>query len=59
GEVVAAAIQQDIEPLEVIRAITSGGETDFGKIFVEFRKRAGVYGYGDTQVKRLLDQLGS
>lgn len=59
GEVVAAATLQDIEPLEVIRAITSGGETDFGKIFAEFKKRAGVYGYGDLQVERLLDQIGS
>jgi len=58
GEVVAAAIHQDIEPLAVVRAITAAGETDFGKIFVEFRKRAGVYGYGDLQVQRLLDQSG-
>lgn len=57
GEVVAAAIQQDIEPLEVVRAITSGGETEFGKIFAEFKKRAGVYGYGDLQVQRIMDGL--
>lgn len=56
-EVVAAASEQDIRPLEVLREITSNGESDFGKIFVEFRKRAGVYGYGDDQVQRLLDQL--
>lgn len=56
-EVVAAAIEQDIEPLEIVRAITRAGETDFAKIFAEFKKRAGVYGYGDLQVQRLLDQL--
>jgi hypothetical protein len=57
GEVTAAAAEQDILPLETVREITAGGEKDFGKIFVEFKKRAGVYGYGDTQVQKLLDQL--
>ena len=56
-EVVAAAILQDSEPLAVVRAITSGGETDFGKIFAEFKKRAGVYGYGDLQLQRIIDGL--
>ena len=59
SEVAAAAILQESEPLAVVRAITSGGEKDFGKIFAEFKKRAGVYGYGDLQVERLLDQIGS
>lgn len=59
NEVVAAATEQEIRPLETLREIRSHGETDFGKIFVEFKKRAGVYGYGDTQVQRLLDQLSS
>lgn len=57
-EVVAAAIDQDIEPLEVVRSIAAAGEADFGKIFAEFKKRAGVYGYGDVQVQRLVDKLG-
>lgn len=57
SEVVAAANEQDIQPLEILKAITSGGEDDFGKIFVEFKKRAGVYGYGDLQVQRLIDEL--
>jgi hypothetical protein len=59
GEVVAAASEQDIRPLEVVREIRAGGETDFGKIFAEFKKRAGVYGYGDVQVQKLIDQLSS
>jgi len=58
-EVVAAAIEQEIEPLETVRAITRTGERDFGKIFGEFKKRAGVYGYGDTQVRRLLDRVAA
>jgi hypothetical protein len=59
NEVVAAANEQDIQPLEILRALTASGENDFDKIFVEFKKRAGVYGYGDLQVQRLLDQLSS
>lgn len=55
AEVTAAPIDQDIEPLEVVRSITATGETDFAKIFAEFKKRAGVYGYGDVQVQKLLD----
>ncbi len=55
-EVVAAAVVQYIHPLETINAIKSGGETDLCKIFVEFKKRAGVYGYGDRQIERLLDR---
>jgi hypothetical protein len=59
NEVAAAAAEEDIRPLEVLKEIRSGGESDFDKIFLEFRCRAGVYGYGDLQVQRLLDQLGS
>lgn len=58
-EVVAAAAEQEIQPIETIKAIIAGGETDFEKIFVEFKKRDGVYGFGDLQVQKLLDQLSS
>ena len=57
SEVVAAANERDIQPLEILRAITANGEKDFDKIFVEFKKRAGVYGFGDAQVQRLLDHI--
>lgn len=56
-EVVAAAVEQDIRPVEVLREITSRETNDFGEVFAAFKERAGVYGYGDTQVKRLLDHL--
>lgn len=59
SEVVAAAIEQDIQPIEILKVITADGKKEFSEIFVEFRKRAGVYGYGDLQVQRLLDQLPS
>jgi hypothetical protein len=56
-EVAAAAAEEDIHPLEVLKEIGSRGFTDFSDVFIEFKKRAGVYGYGDLQVQKLLDQL--
>jgi len=56
-EIAAAAAEEDIHPFEVLKEIRSRGEREFPKIFEEFRKRAGVYGYGDTQVRRLLEKL--
>ncbi len=58
-EVVAAAETEDKQPIETIKAIAAGGETDFERVFLEFKKRAGVYGYGDLQVQRLLDHASS
>ena len=57
NEVTRAAVDENIEPIEVLRAIRGGGETEFSRIFVEFKKRAGVYGYGDLQVERLMDKI--
>lgn len=56
-EVCEAAIQKDTEPARLLSDILMSGETDFGRIFASFRELAGVYGYGDTQVKRLLESL--
>ena len=33
------------------------GKTNFGPIFKKFSEEAGVYGFGDLQVKRLLDSI--
>ncbi|MEO1259529.1 MAG: hypothetical protein AAFZ15_12060 [Bacteroidota bacterium] len=30
---------------------------EFGKIFLEFSKRAGIYGFGDLQVKRIFETV--
>lgn len=57
SEVVAAAEEEDIRPLEVLRELRRGDERDFGELFAEFKSRAGVYGYGDRQVQKLLDQF--
>lgn len=59
SEVVAAASEQDVRPLEIVKEIKAGRTTGFDEIFQKFRQRAGVYGYGDVQVRRLLDQLSS
>jgi hypothetical protein len=56
-EVAAAAAEEDIHPLELVKEIRARGVTDFPKIFEEFKKMAGVYGYGDLQVRHLLDRL--
>lgn len=56
-EIAAAAIDQEFRPIEVLRDITAGGEAEFANIFAEFRERAGIYGYGDLQVQRLLDSI--
>lgn len=56
-EVAAAAADEEIRPLEAVREIRAGGESEFGEIFKKFKRRAGVYGYGDVQVRTLLDRL--
>lgn len=58
-ETAAAASEIDTKPAEILRAIRSEGMRDPEAIFVEFSNRAGVYGFGDLQVSRLLDQISS
>ena len=56
-ETAKAAADIETGPLEVLREIREEGTSDPDAIFVEFSKRAGVYGLGDLQVFRLLDKL--
>jgi hypothetical protein len=58
-ETAAAASEIDTKPHEILRTIRSEGMRDREAIFVEFSRRAGVYGFGDLQVYRLLDQLSA
>ena len=48
-------------PGEIIRTlsgiINDLGTTEFAPVFKEFRKRAGIYGLGDTQVRHLLAEM--
>lgn len=56
-EVCIAAIEKEHRPREVVADIISHGESNFDKIFREFRSRAGEYGYGDDQVKKIWQNL--
>jgi hypothetical protein len=53
-EVCRAEIEKNSRPQKILQAIIADGVTDFAEIFPEFSARAGVYGFGDSQVKRLL-----
>jgi len=45
-------------PVQSLKEIKEELKTDdFGIIFREFSKREAIYGFGDLQVKRLLDEL--
>jgi hypothetical protein len=55
-EVCRAEIEKGFRPQKVLREIIAGGTNDFAEIFPEFSNRAGVYGFGDAQVKRILNE---
>jgi len=55
-EICEAAIEKDTRPGEIIAEIQFEGKTEFDDLFGEFTRRSGVYGYGDLQVKRLIEQ---
>lgn len=50
-----AAAEIDTRPLAVLNEIRAEGIGNFNEIFAEFQRRAGVYGFGDAQVKRLME----
>lgn len=56
-EVCKAASEIENRPREILKEITNGGAKDFDVVFQEFRKRAGVYGFGDAQVQSIMQQL--
>lgn len=56
-EVADAASEIDTRPLQIVREIRSEGFGTLEEVFPEFKKRAGVYGFGDSQVERLLDSI--
>jgi hypothetical protein len=56
-EVCRAEIEKSARPVKVLVEIIAEGKTDFAEIFPEFSKKAGVYGFGDAQVKRILAQI--
>lgn len=56
-EVCDAEIEKSVRPKHILKEITASGITEFTDIFPLFAERAGVYGYGDSQVKRRLEDL--
>jgi len=54
-EICEAAIERETRPREIIAEIQFEGKTEFEEIFPEFVRRAAEYGYGDLQVKRLIE----
>ncbi len=57
-EVCQAAVEKETKPAQILSEIIAEGVTEFDDIFPEFTRRAGVYGFGDLQVQRILDQIG-
>ena len=55
-EVCEAAAEIDSRPAEIVREIVRSGKKDIEEVFPEFRARAGVYGFGDTQVEKLIER---
>ncbi|HEX6278386.1 MAG TPA: DUF1835 domain-containing protein [Pyrinomonadaceae bacterium] len=56
-EVTGAASEIDTLPAAILRDIENDGINTFAEVFPEFQKRAGVYGFGDAQVQKLLDKV--
>jgi hypothetical protein len=45
------------KPERILHEILSRGKTDFPQIFQEFNRQAGIYGFGDLQVKAMVNSL--
>ena len=58
-EVADAAAGLHEKPKQILRSILEVGEDDIKQIFPKFTERAGVYGFGDSQVERILSELRS
>jgi len=55
SELCEAAALRDSEPKRIADEIKREGNEDFSDIFAAFRQRAGIYGFGDSQLKRVLE----
>jgi hypothetical protein len=56
-EVCEAAADIESRPREIVREIVASGKRDIEEVFPEFRSRAGVYGFGDLQVEKLIERV--
>jgi hypothetical protein len=55
-EVCEAASEIESRPAEIVRGIVATGKRDLAEVFPEFRSQAGVYGFGDLQVEKLIER---
>lgn len=56
-EVCKAQIDRPGRPEKVLQEIMNKGTTSFNKVFEKFSEAAGIYGFGNTQVRKIYDQL--
>lgn len=56
AEVTEAAAEIETRPKLIVAEILGEGLSDIENVFPEFKKRAGVYGFGDLQVERLIEK---
>ena len=56
-EVCGAASDLETRPAAIVREIVASGKHGIDEVFPEFRSRAGVYGFGDLQVEKLLERV--
>lgn len=52
-----STIEQSRPYLSLLEITDTLKTTHFGKVFMEFCKKEGVYGFGDLQVKRIFDKV--
>ncbi len=55
-EACEAEIEKETRPHQVLLELQNEGLTGFDETFAAFRERAGVYGFGDAQVRKLIDR---
>lgn len=56
-EACEAEIEKEVRPKQVLQELRRDGVDDFNEMFAAFRQRAGVYGFGDAQVKKILNEI--
>lgn len=56
-EVALAAVEMDSAPARIVSEIRAEGKSELEDVFSEFSKRAGVYGFGDLQLMRMMDRM--
>jgi hypothetical protein len=50
--------KENDRPKNALRKIVAAGVTDFREVFRRFLATEAAYGFGDSQVKRMLEQIG-